>query len=280
MRNTLLVISTLALIAGCDEPPPPGANATPEPPGSGVSKQGARMHTSKIRPGFHRPMLQLGGGSADGGDALDGGATTDGGDAPDGAAAPAATRTWSFDADKPGAPPTGFELAAGAGKPGKWLVQAEAGGPSAPNVLAQLDGDRTAERFLTAVAAEPSVRDGRASVRCQLVSGKIDQACGLVIRFKDAKSYYVARASAVEKDVNLYVIKDGKRRLLGGAKGAIAAGWHELRIDARGDHFEVLWDGGRVYAGDDKTFPDAGRVGVWTRADSVTYFDDLSVTPL
>ena len=150
-----------------------------------------------------------------------------------------------------------------------------------PNVLAQLDPDRTDARFLTAVAVEPSVRDARVSVRCKPISGKVDQSCGLVARFQDAKNYYVARANALEKDVNLYVVKDGKRTLLGGAKSAtVTLAWHELRVDAKGDHLEVWWDGTKVYEVDDKAFPGAGRFGLWTKADSVTQFDDLSITAL
>ena len=117
-------------------------------------------------------------------------------------------------------------------------------------------------------------------MRCKPISGKVEQACGLLARFKDPKSYYVARASALGKDVGLYVVKDGKITRLGGGKVPFGEGWHELRVEARGDHLQVLWDGTRTYEADDKTYPEAGRVGVWTKADSVTYFDDLSVTPL
>jgi hypothetical protein len=209
------------------------------------------------------------------------GDAADAGGAPDAGPGPAPAHVASFDKDKPDEAPAGFEFAASAGKPGKWRVKADPGAPSGPNVLAQLDADKTDARFLTAVSADPSLRDARVSVRCKPVSGKVDQACGVVLRFKDAKNYYVARANALEKNVNLYVVKDGKRTLVGGWNGAtFGDAWHELRADAKSDHFEVYWDGTRVYEADDKTHPDAGRAGLWTKADSVTYFDDFSVTPL
>jgi hypothetical protein len=187
---------------------------------------------------------------------------------------------FAFDKDTVDKEPAGFEFGKSGGKTGRWRVLADPTAPSAPNVLAQLDGDKTEGRVLTAIAAEPSIKDARVSVHCKPVSGKIDQACGLVVRFKDEKNYYVARASAVDKDVNLYVVKDGKRASLGGWKGAnFGDVWHEIRLDVKGDEISLLWDGTQVFRAVDRTF-DAGKVGLWTRADAVTYFDDLSITPL
>jgi hypothetical protein len=203
--------------------------------------------------------------------------------APTATEAPAAgpTRTWSFDKDKADAPPAGFDFFKTGGKAGKWLVKADPGAPSAPNVLAQLDGDKTDLRFATAVAVEPSLRDARVSVRCKMISGKVDQACGVVLRFKDEKNYYVGRVNALEKNVNLYVVKDGKRSLLGGWSGAtIADTWHEIRLEAKGAELGLFWDGTKIYETNDKTHADAGRAGLWIKADSVTYFDEFAVTPL
>lgn len=277
-----IVIASLALLAGCRDEDPPPAPATPPAPTS--SSEGPHR-TAKLRPqamraiapGVRRNLFATDAGAAAGpaADAADASAA-----AAD-ASAPAPARTWSFDQEKAGEAPAGFELAVSAGKPGKWQVLADPGAATAPNVLAQLDADKTEGRFLTAVAAEPSLRDVRISARCKAVSGKVDQSCGVVARYKDAKNYYVARANALEKDVNLYVVKDGKRTLVGGAKGVtIGNGWHEIRLEAKGEHLEISWDGARVYAADDKTFPDAGRVGLWTKADSVTHFDEISVLAL
>jgi hypothetical protein len=204
-------------------------------------------------------------------------AVVEGSPAPSGAA-----RTWAFDADKPDTPPSGFSFGrTGRGKLGRWVVEADADAPSKPNVLAQIDADDTDYRFPVAVADEPSLRDVRLSVKCKPVSGSVDQACGLVFRYRDENNYYLTRANALENNVRLYHVKDGNRKQFEGWNGTVTRRtWHELRVDARGDHFEVYWDGKKVIDGKDRTFPDAGKVGVWTKADSVTYFDDLRAEPL
>jgi hypothetical protein len=136
-------------------------------------------------------------------------------------------------------------------------------------------------RFSVAVANEPALRDVSLSVRCKPVAGSVDQACGLVFRYRDENNYYLTRANALENNVRLYYVKDGQRKQIESSSSAVTSkAWHELRVDAREDHFEVHWNGKKVIDGHDKTFPDAGKVGVWTKADSVTYFDDLSATPL
>jgi hypothetical protein len=191
-------------------------------------------------------------------------------------------KTITFDGDKVDGPPAGFTFGrTGSGKQGKWVVKAEAGAPSGANVLAQVDADSTDYRFPVAVADEPSLADVRLSVRCKPVSGKVDQGCGLIFRFADADNYYVTRANALEDNVRLYHVVKGKRVQFGGWDGKVKTGtWHELRVDAKGDHFTVYFDGTKVIESADSTFKSAGKVGVWTKADSVIYFDDLTVTPL
>ncbi len=274
-RTETALLTALALLAGCrDDPPAP--TAAPETAAPAEQAPTATLRRpSKIRPGAVRALVP---------GTRVGLRPPDDGGAPDAAAAepaPAPARVWAFDKDKADEAPAAFDFATSTGKPGKWRVVADPGAASPPGALAQLDTDSTQARFLTAVAAEPSLHDLRVSVRCKTISGKVDQACGLVVRFKDPKNDYVARARSLEKNVNLYVVKDGKRTLLGGWKGEVPSGaWHELRLDAKGDHLETYWDGAKVYEVDDKTFPDPGRIGLWTKSDSVTYFDDLSVTAL
>ncbi len=195
---------------------------------------------------------------------------------------PGSTRAWSFDADSAEAPPAGFSFArTGSGGQGRWIVKSEKDAPSGPNVLAQVDTDDTDYRFPVAVVQDTSVRDLNLSVKCKPVSGKVDQACGLVFRYEDSNNYYITRANALEDNVRLYYVKDGSRKQFAGWNGKITRGtWHELRVNAKGDHFEVSWDGKKVIDAKDETFTKAGKVGVWTKADSVTYFDDLSVEPI
>lgn len=188
------------------------------------------------------------------------------------------SKTWNFDSDAINAVPSGFTFGrTGDGRHGRWIVLAEKDAPSGPNVLAQVDTDNTDYRFPIAVANEPSLSDLRLSARCKPVSGRVDQACGLVFRYQDENNYYVTRANALEGNVRLYYVKDGRRHQIASWNGKTAAGeWHEIRVDARGDHLEVYWDGKKAIDIHDSTFHDAGKIGVWTKADSVTYFDDLS----
>ena len=188
----------------------------------------------------------------------------------------------NFDDDPANAPPPGFLFARTGGGPlGQWLVRAESGAPSGAHVLAQLDTDATNNRFALAVLDAPSVRDVRVGVRCKPVSGRVDQACGLVARYRDENNYFLTRANALENNIGLYVVQNGRRRQIANWRGTIAGNvWHSLQLDVQGDRMQVAWDGQRVIDHRDRTFADAGRVGLWTKADSVTYFDDLSVSPL
>ena len=199
---------------------------------------------------------------------------------PGGGAGPS-SKTWSFDSDKADGPPAGFMFGrTGSGPEGRWLVRADKGAPSGGNVLAQIDTDDTDYRFPVAVVKETSFRNLSLLVRCKAVSGKVDQACGLVFRYKDRDNYYLTRSNALENNVRLYYVKDGKRKQFAGWNGTVTHGaWHELRVEADGDHFQVHWDGKKVIDAHDATFAEAGMVGVWTKADSVTYFDGLTVTP-
>jgi hypothetical protein len=194
----------------------------------------------------------------------------------------ASAETWNFDADPVNAPPPGFSFGrTGKGKPGRWVVQAEKDAPSGENVLAQLDTDPTDYRFPVAVANEPKLGNVGLSVRCKPVSGRVDQACGLVFRYQDENNYYLTRANALEDNVNLYYVKDGKRRQITGWRGKVTSGtWHQISVETRDDHFVVTFDGNKVIDAHDSTFSQPGKVGVWTKADSVTYFDDLSAAPL
>jgi hypothetical protein len=189
---------------------------------------------------------------------------------------------WTFDTDAAGSAPTGFSFGrTGDGRDGKWIVRAEPNAPSGANVLVQSDADSADYRFPVAFANEPVLRDLDLGVRCKPVSGSVDQACGMVFRLKDANNYYVTRANALENNVRLYSVKSGKRQQIAGWNGTVKTGvWHAHRAVARGDHFEVYWDGAKIIDQADKTFGEAGKIGLWTKADSVTYFDDLTVKAL
>jgi hypothetical protein len=187
---------------------------------------------------------------------------------------------FNFDAEKPGDSPKGFEFGrTGKGAPGRWVVQAQEDAPSGPNVLVQTDTDDTDYRFPVAYTG-PEMKDLRLSVKCKPVSGKVDQGCGLVFRLKDADNYYITRANPLEDNIRLYHVVEGSRRQIATWSGKVKSGvWHELGVEANGDHIQVFLDGKNVIDANDRTFTEAGKFGVWTKADSLIYFDDLTATP-
>lgn len=191
-------------------------------------------------------------------------------------------RTWDFEVDPVDKTPNGFSFArTGSGRMGRWVVRTEKDAPSGTHVLAQVDADATDFRFPMAMAEQPLLADVRLSVRCKPEAGKSDQACGLVIRYQNENNYYLARANALEQNVRFYKVIDGQRQQLAGWNGPVASGaWHGLQIQADKEHFVISWDGQLVMDVVDHAFREAGRVGVWTKADSVTAFDDLTVEPL
>jgi hypothetical protein len=199
-------------------------------------------------------------------------------------------QTFGFDDQKSGEPPKGMTCAlTGKGRPGSWKVLADQTAPSAPNVLAQTDDDSTGYRFPVCVADSPSAVDVDLSVRFKPVSGSGDQAAGLVWRYRDADNYYIVRANALENNVVLYKVEGGRRTDLPlkgegrtyGKKAKVTSGaWSTLAVTAKGSLFAVALNGMKLYEVEDATFTGPGRIGVWTKADSVTHFDDLKLTIL
>ena len=200
----------------------------------------------------------------------------------------AAMRQVGFDGQKAGEPPAGFTCAlTGQGRAGTWRIVEDPTAPTRPNVLAQVDEDATSYRFPVCVLDAVSARDMDLSVRFKPIRGTKDQAAGLVWRYRDADNYYVVRANALEGNVVLYKVEGGKRTdlkpkgaglLAYGKKASVVAGsWGLLRVVVQGNLFEVYLGGDKLLEVQDSTFAAAGKVGVWTKADSVTYFDDLRV---
>jgi hypothetical protein len=196
--------------------------------------------------------------------------------------AQAPTTTWNFDHASAGAAPPGFSFGrTGSGRPGRWVVRAVADAPSSANVLAQEDGDRTDYRFPVAVADSPSFRNVSVSVRCKPIGGRVDRACGIVWRYVDENNYYLTRANALEDNVCWYYVQNGRRVEVKRVPTKVASGvWHSLRADMRGDHIEIYFNGQKLIDVHDSRFTALGKVGVWTKADSYTLFDNLTATPL
>jgi hypothetical protein len=195
------------------------------------------------------------------------------------ASAGAADKTFDFERDTPGSAPAGFEFArTGQGAEGKWLVEADKDDPK-NRVLAQTSADPTDYRFPLAIVKDGSFTDLTLSVRARPVSGDVDQGFGLVWRYRDANNYYLTRCNADEDNCTIYHVVKGSRRSFQNKSVKVAKNtWHTLKLVAVGDHFVVTYDGQQVLDAHDGTFKEAGRVGLWTKADSVIQFDDLNVS--
>lgn len=167
----------------------------------------------------------------------------------------------------------------GAGGAPAWEIKADESGNL---VLAQTSTDNTNSRYPICVYQDIKAKDVDVLVKFKAIAGKVDQAAGIVVRYKDAQNYYVVRANALEENVRFYKVEAGKRTQLGGKNGVevVANKWQDLRLVARGNKFEVSLGGEKLFEAEDKTFEDPGQVGVWTKADSVTYFDDMKIVEL
>jgi len=185
-------------------------------------------------------------------------------------------------ADAPlGALPKDFVSAlTGQGKPGRWDV-VEDKTTDGGKALAQLDPDRTDYRFPLAIFEPTASANVEVTVRFKAVSGQVDQAGGVVVRLIDPNNYYLARANALEDNVNFYRVVGGKRQEIAGAKVKVTAGeWHALTLRARGTEFAVLFDGKQALTAKDERFGAPGKVAVWTKADSITHFDRIVIKAL
>ena len=180
--------------------------------------------------------------------------------------------TVNFDsADIGKAPPGWTATQTGSGK-AKWTIEKDDSAPSKSNVLKQ-SGEAT---YPVCLKDDTSVKDGFVEVKFKPVSGKEDQAGGVIWRAQDADNYYIARGNALEDNVTIYHTIKGRRVSFKSINTKVASGgWHTLRVDFAGDKFTVTFNGKKVIEATDGSFPEAGKVGVWTKADSVTLFDDF-----
>src|SRR5581483_298607 len=169
----------------------------------------------------------------------------------------------------------------GGGGPPKWAVRPDASAPSGTGkVLVQLSDEPVSYRFPVCVYDGYMARDVAVEVHFKPISGELDQVGGIVLRYSP-ENYYVARAQSVNSNVVLFKTVRGNRIRLKEAPAEVKPGeWHTLRFEARGNRLKVACDGRDVIDFEDATLPDAGLVGVWTKADSVTAFDGLRIEPL
>ena len=188
----------------------------------------------------------------------------------------AGAETIGFDADPVGAPPAGWQCGSTGGGSPRWTVEADASTPSLPNALKQ-SGKAP---FPWCVKQGTSLADGAVEVKFKPLSGREDQAGGLVWRWKDGDNYYVARANALENNVSLYYTEGGRRRTIKYVDAPVPGNvWHTLRAEFKASRIRILLDGKAYIELDDANITGPGAVGVWTKADSVTIFDDFTYQP-
>lgn len=181
------------------------------------------------------------------------------------------TVTWSFDQDAVGTIPAGASVFGG-----QWAARPEAGAPSTPNALCQ-----TATAEYPAIQLSKDVhRDMRVTAQVKPISGREDQAAGVLLRVRDARNYYIVRANALEGNVIIFKYVDGRRSEIKSGSTNVKNGvWQELRGEVAGSTIRGYFAGQLVVEATDTTFTE-GSAGLWTKSDSVTCFDDVTLAPV
>jgi hypothetical protein len=192
-----------------------------------------------------------------------------------------ATTQINIAAMQPETAPPNFGFArTGEGPISAWKVVADPTA-AAQKAIAQTSTDRTDYRFPLAVYEPLTAANVEVSVHFKPVAGSVDQAGGIAVRLASPDDYYVVRANALEDNVRFYRVVSGRRQQIKGADLKVAANqWHTLGLRAEGDRFTVSFDGKPLFTAEDKTFANPGKVALWTKADSVTHFDTIAITPL
>ncbi len=201
------------------------------------------------------------------------------------------TQSINFDSAKLGSVPSGWTVTPNHGAPSNWEILKDPTAPSPPYVFAEVSRDRGADddRGLCplAILNQMDVRDGDLSVKVKPVSGREERAGGLVFRYRDPDNYYLLRANALQNSIDLYKVEDGKRTPLA-SRGAPPKSygvnhpvpfnqWSVLKVQFRGPLFSVYFNHRRLFEVQDATFRQSGKVGLWTKAGGITYFDDFRI---
>ena len=162
----------------------------------------------------------------------------------------------------------------GSGTPAQWKVESDPTSPFGASVLV-VHTANLEKTYNVCPIDGFSARDLDVSVAVKALSGTDDQGGGLVWRYQDAKNYYLTRWNPLEKNIRLYVVKDGVRSKFGDKEVDVAPGWHTISVSMEGEAILVMFDGERVIEASNDMIRDAGRVGLWTKADATSAFDGL-----
>jgi hypothetical protein len=177
-----------------------------------------------------------------------------------------------------GSPPAGFQFArTGLGDLGRWIVVTDETSFNG-RAIEQSSTDRTDYRFPLAILDSVAAKNVDVSLKFKPVAGHVDQAGGIAVRVLDGDNYYVVRANALEDNVRFYRVVKGRRQQIDGVNTKVTSGeWHSLGLKAHGDRFTIEFDGKTLFTTSDKTFAGPGKVALWTKADSVTRFDQIAI---
>jgi hypothetical protein len=192
----------------------------------------------------------------------------------------------TFDTGPNGSAPPGWTVITSHRPPeAKWEIRKDQSAPTPPYVLAPVPASNDANRFPLAVLDTMTLRDGEISVRMRPVSGQTEQAAGLVWRYQDPQNFYLARANVLENNVGVYKVVDGHyypltpRGTAPGTRGVHRIiqrnQWSIFKVAVRGQRISVYVNHRRILEADDSTLNSPGKVGLWTRGDTVVYFDDF-----
>ncbi len=183
--------------------------------------------------------------------------------------------TFNFETNKTGEQPAGWSnYLTGKGDLGKWEIREDDG----KKVLAQVSQENFGNHFDVIVVDGSNFQDVVISVKFKGVKGEEDQGGGPVWRYQDADNYYIARANPLENNYRVYKVVNGRRKQMASADIDIPTGeWHAIKISMTNDHIECFYDGKKYLETQDGTFKKSGKIGLWTKADAFTYFDDLEI---
>jgi len=189
---------------------------------------------------------------------------------------------WSFDQEQPGVLPSQFSIGRlfDGRLAGDWQLLASDRAKSPPNVLAQLMAKGAEHAYKVVLIKEAIVADLNLQVSFLPIQGQADMGGGLIWRATDDRNYYLTRANPLEQNIRVYRVVKGVRHLLHNFDQTIdVRQWHTLRVTHRGCQINIFYDDKQVFDLCDKTFHE-GTIGLWTKSDAVTYFDDLQLQRL
>jgi hypothetical protein len=178
-----------------------------------------------------------------------------------------AIRTWTFDDDETGAIAKGFT-----NEVGEWKVA-----PSDKGKALAQSAKNSNSVFNVALITDTSATDVDLSVRMKAIAGEHDQGGGLIWRAKDSKNYYLARYNPLEDNYRLYHVVNGKRTLIQNVDITHSEGWHILRVTMTGDKIACYYDDKKYIDAKDSTITESGKIGLWSKADAQSQFDDLTL---